>query len=59
MANPIIEPVARLVGRWRTARAIACLDPHMLDDAGFRLDRKSLTNAIYDKNGNWIGRQYK
>ena len=58
MAHPIIEPFARLFGRWRTARAVAYLDARLLDDAGFRLDRKALSNAIYDRHGNLIGRRY-
>ena len=34
MENPITEPLARLLCRWRTAHALSELDAHLLADIG-------------------------
>lgn len=59
MANPLVEPFTRLIGRWRMKRAVAHLDPRLLEDAGFRITRSPWTDALIDKQGYWIRRRNK
>jgi hypothetical protein len=59
MAHRILEPFVRMVGRWRTARAVAFLDRHLLEDAGIKIDRTPWDDLNITQSGYWSGRQRK
>ena len=59
MTHHILEPFVRLVGRWRTARAIAHLDERLLEDAGLKVEKTPWSDVSIARRGYWTGRRKK
>ncbi|MBU1174865.1 MAG: DUF1127 domain-containing protein [Alphaproteobacteria bacterium] len=59
MGNPITEPLSRLYDRWRTARALAQLDAHLLEDIGQKAARSPFDDITIARFGYFLGRTNK